>query len=275
MNGKGWHNETARHSEARLYGRASGTQKSLKAPSMPKAMSSGNTVFYKMPNGKVVRAGSSWKVGAYKNVMKQFDEVDKKELQARVKEENATAKQYAKEGFTEQAEDEAKHAKFFEKQLKEEAKETPAQIEKDYNAVSKPQFQTHQYDKEDFSSQQGVIAPDHKITPSDYENFTGTENYYKDYLGIRLTDGMKDLQTRAEANWLTSDIASVVKGHPKVKKEDFVVIKLNVKDETGTATYEDGNGNKLYSQKYKWTDFPKGNWKFFFRDNVLLLPSEY
>lgn len=33
MNGKGWHNETARHSEARLYGRASGKRK-LSAPKM-------------------------------------------------------------------------------------------------------------------------------------------------------------------------------------------------------------------------------------------------
>lgn len=80
--------ESRRHSEARLYGRASGS-KQLKAPVpkgtkktfSPKYASQGNTLFYRLPNGKYVRVGSSWKIGAYKNVMKQFKELDEKEAE--------------------------------------------------------------------------------------------------------------------------------------------------------------------------------------------------
>ena len=39
-------------------------------------------------------------------------------LKARIKEEKETAKEYRKEGFIKQANQELQHAKFFEKQLK-------------------------------------------------------------------------------------------------------------------------------------------------------------
>jgi hypothetical protein len=92
-NGKGWHLESRRHSEARLYGRASGS-KQLKAPVpkgtktsfSPKYASQGNTLFYRLPNGKYVRVGSSWKIGAYKNVKKQFDKLDEKEAEKKLPE---------------------------------------------------------------------------------------------------------------------------------------------------------------------------------------------
>lgn len=125
MDGKGWHLESRRHSEARLYGRASGS-KQLKAPVPkgtlkvydPKCVSKGNTLYYRLPNGKYVRWGSSWKIGAYKNVMKQFKELDKKDAEKKLSEVKKITP----------------------------VKETPAQIEADYNAVSKPEYQTHKYD---------------------------------------------------------------------------------------------------------------------------------
>ena len=43
-----------------------------------------------------------------------------KVLRARVKEEKATSKEYRREGFIKQANQELAHAKFFEKQLKKE-----------------------------------------------------------------------------------------------------------------------------------------------------------
>ena len=124
-NGKGWHLESRRHSEARLYGRASGS-KQLKAPVPkgtlkvydPKYASQGNTLFYRLPNGKYIRVGSSWKIGAYKNVKKQFDKLDEKEAEKKLSEVKKITP----------------------------VKETPAQIEADYNAVSKPEYQTHKYD---------------------------------------------------------------------------------------------------------------------------------
>lgn len=43
-------------------------------------------------------------------------------LKARVKEETETSKMYRKEGFVKQANQELAHAKFFEKQLKQQKK---------------------------------------------------------------------------------------------------------------------------------------------------------
>ena len=45
-----------------------------------------------------------------------------RQLSARVKEEKATSKEYRKEGFIKQANQEMQHAKFFEKKLKQTEK---------------------------------------------------------------------------------------------------------------------------------------------------------
>jgi hypothetical protein len=110
----GWFNETQRHREARLNGKASESGVSF----------SKGTKFYTTPQGKTVRVGSSRLVQAYPNIMKQFDDADKKypkemfekELEARVKEENKTSKEYAKEGYIKQAKQEKEHAEFFGKE---------------------------------------------------------------------------------------------------------------------------------------------------------------
>jgi hypothetical protein len=184
MKGKGWHLEPVRHSRARRFGSAGGKMpKKFNASGV--AYSQG-TQYWRTPQGKVVRVGSSPLLRAYPKIMKQFADFDKKidskkdepfaewnkgkvsfsdlkkdnsiynyseadeiadakkevkKLKARVKEESATAKKYASEGYLKQAKDEAEHDEFFKKKANE-IKETPAQIEADYNSVSKKEYQT-------------------------------------------------------------------------------------------------------------------------------------
>ena len=104
--------------------------------------------------------------------------------------------------------------------------------------------------------------------------FTGTEQYYEGYMGVKETDGVHFLG--AKAGWLVSDASVIVKIHKKVKNEDFVVVKTKVKkDKSGSVTYEDGNENKLYTQKYKYMDLPVGEYNMYYTNGVMMLTNEY
>jgi hypothetical protein len=323
--GKGWHLEHTRHSEARLYGKASGGK--VSEPKDPYSVSKGNKVYMKTPSGKYVYAGSSWKVGAYKNFMKkeaerkqkeelkeklkskglgmgtepltkQEEELIEKDLQERLRVEQIkkAEKLSDKKSLSEKELEELsplaqKGAKVFaslsSKEMKEYAKTYKDRTgQEPYNIYNKEDFyefvknrktliDINNKTKQEEMQKEGEIKVDKKVSPSDYAGFTGTMNYYKDNMGINVTDGVRDFQTRAEANWLVSDIAVIVKAEPKVRKQDFVVVNVKATDDKAVATYEDGNGNVLFTQKYKYTDMPKGDWKFYFRDNVLMFPSEY
>ena len=52
-------------------------------------------------------------------------------------------------------------------------------------------------------------------------------------------------------------------------------IALIVVDSSAKIIVDDGNGNVLYTREVDYTDAEEGAWKFFFTNNVLLLPSEY
>lgn len=110
-------------------------------------------------------------------------------------------------------------------------------------------------------------------------NFYGTENYYKGYLNVTLTDGVYFVMLN-KASWLITDICSVVKIHRKVRDEEFVSITFKVNtDNTAEVIYTDGNNNVLYKQEYKYTDFLKHfeeiEVKFFYTNDVLMLSGEY
>ena len=88
------------------------------------------------------------------------------------------------------------------------------------------------------------------------ENFNGSENFYKDFLGCLITDGFKTFCDRCKCYWLFSDMVVVIMEKFK-NKEDFIVVKIKVDSEKkAVVTLEDGNNNKLYEQKYEYTDFP-------------------
>jgi len=109
---------------------------------------------------------------------------------------------------------------------------------------------------------------------SELAHWTGTENYYQGVFGTLYTDGAMELMQKAECYWLGSDIEVICK--IKLKNQPFIVIKLQVNDKhQAKAIYEDGNDNKLFEQKYKYTDLPETEIELFFNNNVLMLPQEY
>lgn len=104
--------------------------------------------------------------------------------------------------------------------------------------------------------------------------FTGTENYYHFNLFLpkaKMTDGAKYLAETVGCFWLY-DILCSVQNLPKVRAEEFQVLKFN--KAKMLVTVEDGNYNVLYSQEIISTDFPLDEIMLYFTNNVLLLPSE-
>ena len=109
---------------------------------------------------------------------------------------------------------------------------------------------------------------------SNLAQFTGTEHYYKHFLGgLLLTDGAKFI-AELGAYWLM-DIIGSIQNHPKIRNEEFLTIKLVVKNDKAVFTAEDGDLNVLYSQKISYTDFPLDEIKLFVSNKVVMLPSEY
>lgn len=104
------------------------------------------------------------------------------------------------------------------------------------------------------------------------EQFYGTTQYYN-VMGTRVTDGVKYVMDNGYS-WLVTDALAVLRTHPKVRGQEFVVVKM-VNEANGgcSVRYEDGNGNVLYKQKYDITD-AKVDVKMYFENGVLLLPRE-
>ena len=108
------------------------------------------------------------------------------------------------------------------------------------------------------------------LTKNDLTQFTGTENYYKHWLGIVYTDGVKYLAEKAQAYWLIDAIASYRRSEP------FQIWSLDVKGRQAVLTMVEDTGRpELVRQEIGYTDFPIDSIKLYLIDKVLLLPSEY
>jgi len=120
--------------------------------------------------------------------------------------------------------------------------------------------------------------------------FYGSDNFYKDFLGCVLTDGFKVFCVKCGCDWLFTDIASVIMLNKKIKQEGFILGKIKVnKDKSAVIElyrdYDEDNKdfnakNLLYTQKYKYTDFPLKEYSFYICLNELntytfMLKSEY
>lgn len=119
------------------------------------------------------------------------------------------------------------------------------------------------------------------------EQFYGTEQYYFNPLfrNIKYTDGITYMYNACKAHWLLIDL--LANCQVLNKKHEFLAIKLlkDPKQTTCRVFYEDGNNIVLKRTDYQVTDFPLDNQivenkvqpaiTFFFRDNILYLPSEY
>lgn len=103
-------------------------------------------------------------------------------------------------------------------------------------------------------------------------NFTGTEKYHKYLGGIYITDGVKYLAEAAGCFWLL-DILVSVQQLPRVKKEEFQVLKFN--KSKMVVQIEDGNNNVVYNQKLQFTDCPLSEISIWFANKIIYLPSEH
>ena len=103
----------------------------------------------------------------------------------------------------------------------------------------------------------------------------GTDNYYTNpHLSFEYTEGVKIFCDIAEAYWLLDIVNSVVKTKPEIN-EGLSAVKLKVKnDNTAVITFKDGI-KILYKQKIPYTDCPKGEWRFFYQNNVFFWHDEY
>ena len=112
---------------------------------------------------------------------------------------------------------------------------------------------------------------------ADLKMFTGTEQWFRHPLSSNFlyTDGVKFFAEHCGggAYWFLDILATELADLQET--EEFMSITLHVVDSSAKITADDGNGNVLYTKNIDFTDAEEGTWKFFFTNNVLLLPSEY
>ena len=106
-------------------------------------------------------------------------------------------------------------------------------------------------------------------------NCYGTENYYvARYLAFKYTDGVKTFCETAAVYWLLDLVNSIVITKPSMNN-DLIVITLIVNDNhEATITFEDSQ-KVIHKQDIPYTDCPKGEWKFFYDNNVFFWNGEY
>jgi hypothetical protein len=106
--------------------------------------------------------------------------------------------------------------------------------------------------------------------------FIGSEEFYKVYPKVTITEGVKFLAERAKAVWLI-DLVFSYQADRKVSQEPFQVYELSVDLITKKAKMicTDGNENILRTQNIPFTTFPLESIKLYYSGGVLMLPSEY
>lgn len=105
--------------------------------------------------------------------------------------------------------------------------------------------------------------------------FTGAEQWFRHNLNrnVLYTDGVNFFAAEAGTYWFVDLVVTEL--YRLQLAEGFLTVVLHVEGSKAKITADDGNGNVLWSRSIDWTDCPEGEWKFFFTNNVLLLPSEY
>lgn len=104
--------------------------------------------------------------------------------------------------------------------------------------------------------------------------FTGTENYYRHFTGLKYTDGIKYLADKTNCYWFIDIIASY---QHKLKDVPFQIWRLDVKFDMSAvvAMREDTNKPIKVEQMIEYTDFPLAKIEVYCINDVILLKSEY
>ncbi len=140
------------------------------------------------------------------------------------------------------------------------------------------------------------VKMDAETLSQNLQQFCGSEQYYKHWLGILYTDGIKYLAENAQCFWLLDAIAS---HQPRVRRKhsltEFQLWFLHVGNKHefikprslrgGTPSpnaavltcWEDSptpETKPVIIQQIPFTDFPLPEIKLYLQDKVLLLPEE-
>jgi hypothetical protein len=111
---------------------------------------------------------------------------------------------------------------------------------------------------------------------SELRQFTGTEKWHRNQMfpNSTYTDGIKYLAEKAQAFWLIDLILSCQ--HGRIARIPFQIWWLKVTGSKAVAEMRQDTGQPVeVRQKIPFTDFPQGELKLYYVNNVLLLPSEY
>jgi hypothetical protein len=121
------------------------------------------------------------------------------------------------------------------------------------------------------------------------QHFCGSEQYYKHWLGLCYTDGIKYLAENAQCFWLIDAIAShqpTAKKNPRLKEFQLWFIHVGtghefIKPKAGNAAvltcWEDtpkAESKPVIIQQIPFTDFPLKEIKLYLKEKILLLPDE-
>lgn len=124
----------------------------------------------------------------------------------------------------------------------------------------------------------------------DLDKYYGTEAYHslKPLFTTKMTDGVAYVYNNGYA-WAITDSLALIEGAKKQRRtekelsklieyfnkgEDFLAIKLKLKDKGAIITIEDGNNKVLHKQIYKITT-AKRELTMYVVDGIILLSGEY
>ena len=88
---------------------------------------------------------------------------------------------------------------------------------------------------------------------------SGTENYYRHFMGFVYTDGVQVMAELCQAHWLLDSIGiyqPILKHDPKNMLQWMQFWTLTVKDNTVVLICERDSGDVAIRQEIEYTDFP-------------------
>ena len=116
------------------------------------------------------------------------------------------------------------------------------------------------------------------ITKAELKQFTGSQHWYRHGLmrQVLYTEGVQYVAEQAGAYWLIDEIA-FGQCVPAIAAAAFQHWKLvvDLAQHSAVLTCDDGDDNIIVSKKIEYTDFPLNEIRFYFIDNIILLPGEY
>ena len=124
-----------------------------------------------------------------------------------------------------------------------------------------------------------------QVTAIDLSQFYCSDNFYRHWLGLVYTDGLKYLAEQAGAYWLIDAIASHQRGVARkaridARLADFQIWKLKANKRSkgcSLCCYADSGEKPAITQRIEFTDFPfdaVGDFKVYVENGIMMLSTE-